>query len=276
MRTNGGAHIVDEEAVHAKARLYQVSHQFRRRQIITVADENNIVLVTVGSHLLLHVIHQCMQRFLTSSYLTDDNQMSIVIYMKLGFDTGQCSYKCRSLADTSAAVEVIQIIHGKYMYQMQTIILHPLCHFFHGFALISQSHCLVDQQSLSQRSAQTVDHDDLAIGLFLHDLIRRDPHAVVSTAQSGGESDTEDLFIFFQIFRKMSLCLLRVDLGCSRHLALSHQCIEFFFGKFLSLSVSHTIHDIAKVHASKIMFLQILYRQISSTVCNDFKHWLPS
>ena len=202
--------------------------------------------------------------------------MSIVIYMKLGFDTGQCSYKRRSLADTSAAVEVIQIIHGKYMYQMQTIILHPLCHFFHGFALISQSHCLVDQQSLSQRSAQTVDHDDLAIGLFLHDLIRRDPHAVVSTAQSGGKSDTEDLFIFFQIFRKMSLCLLRVDLGCSRHLALSHQCIEFFFGKFLSLSISHTIHDIAKVHASKIMFLQILYRQISSTVCNDFKHWLPS
>ena len=55
---------------------------------------------------------------------------------------------------------------------------------------------------------------------------------------------------------------------------LCHSIVKFFFGKFLSLSISHTIHDIAKVHASKIMFLQILYRQISSTVCNDFKHWL--
>ena len=59
-----------------------------------------------------------MQRFLTSSYLTDDNQMSIVIYMKLGFDTGQCSYKCRSLADScskSRMKEKVYVLSNCYL-----------------------------------------------------------------------------------------------------------------------------------------------------------------
>mgnify|MGYP004418571001 CR=1 FL=1 len=70
----------------------------------------------------------------------------------------------------------------------------------------------------------------------------------------------------------MILCFLRIHLGRGRHFAASHQCIELLLRKFLSLPISHAIHNITEIYASKIMFFQIFCGQICCTVCNDFKH----
>jgi len=87
MGSNGRSDIIDQEAVDSEPLLHQVSYQFRRRKIIPVADEHNNHSDHGKNPFSLPYNLPMHAGIFSASHLADDNQMSFIIHMELGFNT---------------------------------------------------------------------------------------------------------------------------------------------------------------------------------------------
>ena len=128
-RTDG----IDIDFLRLEFRLDLISHIFGVRLAVPMADENHLLLWVDGG--LSHMIHQGVQRRLPASYLAHGDQMAFVIHMENRLDIQHSAEEGCSRRHPSAPLQVVQIIHGKPMAQVQLILFQPLNHLVDGFSL---------------------------------------------------------------------------------------------------------------------------------------------
>ena len=108
------------------------------------------------------------------------------------------------------------------------MVLHPLCSLLHALALILHAQCVIHQQSLSQRSAQRVDDDDLSVRKFLLERLRRQARGVCCTAQARRKGDVQDIAAGFQNLAEQFFGVLHAGLLGLGLSALPHFLIKSF------------------------------------------------
>ena len=116
--------------------------------------------------------------------------------MKNGLQVYQSADDGSGFRNAAAAVQVEQIIDRELMAEMQDVRFDPFGDFLHGFALFLHHNGFIYDQTLSERSGEGVDHDDLPVGKFLHQSIGAGKCILAGRAETGGKSDMQNIISF--------------------------------------------------------------------------------
>ena len=91
-----------------------------------------------------------------------------------------------------------QIVHGELDVDMFSVFLQKSRIFGKTAAFLLKLVRLEKQDGLRKGNIQGIHHNDFSVGIFLHQLLRRDADIVVAAAQGGGEGDMQDVEAFLQ------------------------------------------------------------------------------
>ena len=154
-------------------------------------------------------------------------------------------------------MQVKQIIHSKYMAQIQLMFFQPCRILFQRESLFLQFNSLIHQQSFAQGCTQRINHYDFPFRIFFLQFFCCQPHTVVGSTESGGKSQIQNIFSLLQNRTQNFFCLLRIHLRSGRHRAIPHPCIKIRKFQFLILSIGLTIHRVGQIGILHTMFFII-------------------
>ena len=164
--------IIDQEVFDSESLTYYIGKKLRILPAVAMADENNVVFTFPAAHLLLHRIGQGNDRFSPSPHLSDIDEVPLIIYVKHGFDIDHRSQDRRCFRYSSSSVQMEQILNREIVYEIQLIVLDPVCHFLKRCAALLHHDRLMDEKALSQGCREGIDHSDRTSGILAHDLLR--------------------------------------------------------------------------------------------------------
>ena len=162
--------------------------------------------------------------------LADGGQMPLVVRVQQRLDAQRRAQNgCRS-RDASAALKEVQIVHGEPVRQMQLGVLGVFRRFLNGRTGVTALCDQIGQHALTGRGAQGVHGEDLALGVALAQLLGGDAGGIVGRAQTGGETEIENVAAFLQIRLHFFYKCIDIDRGGRGHRAGTQPRIEIFRG----------------------------------------------
>ena len=130
----------------------------------------------------------------------------------------------------SAPLQVVQVIHGKPMAQVQLILFQPLNHLVDGFSLFLFLYRVVDIQPLSQGGAEGIHYLDPVIRIFRLKLLSRYLSGIAGAGQAGRKGDIEDIPAMLQHFLEIIRIAVHRYLAGGRTLPLPDNAVKFLGG----------------------------------------------
>ena len=109
--------------------------------------------------------------------------------MQHGLDVQHRAHQSRCGADTSAALELVQVSHGEPMAVVGDHLLHKSGNLIQRLAFLHLLCGIVHQQTLTTRGGKRVDNDDAAVGELLAQILCGNAAGLVGGGQRAGESD---------------------------------------------------------------------------------------
>ena len=96
-------------------------------------------------------------------------------------------------AETAAHLQVVQVVHGEPVVDVELVVLHPLHQLLSGEALALLLDGQIEQQALAQRGGERVHHIDVGIGELLLHVLGGDARTLVGGGEGAGEVDADDV-----------------------------------------------------------------------------------
>ena len=96
-------------------------------------------------------------------------------------------------AETAAHLQVVQVVHGEPVVDVELVVLHPLHQLLSGEALALLLDGQIKQQALAQRGGERVHHIDVGIGELLLHVLGGDARTLVGGGEGAGEVDADDV-----------------------------------------------------------------------------------
>ena len=185
MGTDGSAYGVHHNVGYAEFLFHKLCHIRGVFLTVPVTDHDHLILASVSADPLLHHGDQRCQGFLPSSHLSHRYQLALIIHVEHGLDICQCPQNCCGFGDTSAPVEMIQVIHSEDVAGMKNVLPDPLYYFLHGPALCLHLRGIPYKQAFPHGRSQGVNHLYPSVRVRLPELLRGNTTAVVCSAEAG-------------------------------------------------------------------------------------------
>ena len=161
--------VVDVDLLDAVAGLHLLGYGAGLHLAVGVADEHD--LLTGLDAQLGDLVDEGLQAGLAAADLADGDQLALVGGMHDGLDGEHGAEERGAGAETAAHLQVVQVVHGEPVVDVELVVLHPLHQLLSGEALALLLDGQIEQQALAQRGGERVHHIDVGIGkLLLHVL----------------------------------------------------------------------------------------------------------
>ena len=148
-------------------------------------------------HVLHRFIHDVVHGLAPAAHLVGGSQLALAGFHQDGLEIQQRADGRRRRGYASAALEVLQVIHGKPGLGAQLVFLHPGGHLLHGRAGAVHFVRLEHQQCLRCGDGQGVHHDELTLGILLQKRLPGSVNGLNGAAQLAGEGQKQQI-LFLQ------------------------------------------------------------------------------
>ena len=226
MGADDSAGVVDQNFLDAVLRLQNVLHIFCILDAVAVADEYRAVVVIAAQ--LAQLIGNGLQRCLAAAHLEHIDQVTVVVHMKHGLDLQHGAHKGGGSADTTAAFQIHQVVHGEPVAQMELRVLHPFVQLVQRHALIPLFASVPHQQSLTTGRAESVNYIYRPLRILFPQLLRRDDGRLVGSGQAGRKGHHQYIPSLCQMGFHGVQPAVRVDCGGLSTLTGAQSRVNFF------------------------------------------------
>ena len=161
-----------------------------------MADEHG--LLTGLDTQLRHLVDEGLEAGLAATGLAHGDELALVGGVHHRLDGQHRAQEGGGGADAATHLQVVQVVHGEPVVDVQLVVLHPLHQLLGGETPALLLHRQVQQQALTQGGGQGVHHVDVGIGELLAHIVGGDGRALVGGGQGAGEADADDVFAALQ------------------------------------------------------------------------------
>ncbi len=259
--------VVDIDLLDTVAGLHLLGHGAGLHLAVGVADEHD--LLTGLDTQLGDLVDQRLQTGLAPAYLADRHQLALVGGVHDRLDGQHGAEKRSAGAETAAHLQIVQIIHGEPVVNVQLVVLHPLHQFLGGQSLALLLDGQIQQQALAQRGGQRVHHINVGIGELLFHILCGDGRALVGGGKGAGEIDGDNILPLGQDGTHSLLELAHVGGGGSGQdtaADLSVKILEADGAAVQQVGVIRAINMDGQRHHYQAQFLSHVVRQITAAV----------
>ena len=140
-----------------------------------------------------HPVDQRLNGRFPAPGLAHGHQVAGIVDVEDRFDVDQGAHDGGGFGDPAAPVQMVEIIHREVVDDVPLDGLDVFCGLGEALARVPVLDGLVDQQSMAQRGAQGVDHDDVPLREFLPGLFRGDESRAAGAGKTGRKSDVQQV-----------------------------------------------------------------------------------
>ena len=161
-----------------------------------MADEHHLLAGLDAQ--LRHLVDKGLQAGLAASGLADGHQLALVGGVHHRLDGQHRAQEGGGGGHAAAHLQIVQIVHGEPVVDVQLVVLHPLHQLRGGQTLPLLLHGQIEQQALPQRSGQGVHHIYPAVGELVGHGLGGDTSILIGGGQGAGEVDAHDVLVLRQ------------------------------------------------------------------------------
>ena len=138
-----------------------ITHPFRIFGAVCMID-NDMPAVRLGQ-VALDTFKQCFERSLSAAHLCTDGQLAVIRNIEHRLDRKHRADHRGCIGNSAAALEIIQVIDGEAVHDMQLVLLAPADDFLKGCALLHARDTFADEQTETARNAARIHEIELLI-----------------------------------------------------------------------------------------------------------------
>ena len=137
--------------------------------------------------------HQGVQGLAAAANLGDGNQMAGVVYMENRLNAQHGAEKGRCRGNPAAPFQVVQIVYGEPVAQMEFVLLEPLVNFVDRFAVHLHFGGVIGQQPFAHGGGKGIHHVDFPLRIFGGQLFFGHQGALAGAAEARGKGQVQDV-----------------------------------------------------------------------------------
>ena len=183
--------VVDIDLLDAVTGLHLLGYGAGLHLAVGVADEHDLLAGLDAQ--LGDLVDEGLQAGLTAADLADGDQLALVGGVHDGLNGEHGAEERGAGAETAAHLQVVQVVHGEPVVDVELVVLHPLHQLLSGEALALLLDGQIKQQALAQRGGERVHHIDVGIGELLLHVLGGDARTLVGGGEGAGEVDADDV-----------------------------------------------------------------------------------
>ena len=171
--------------------------------------------------------------------------------------------------NTSAALQEKQIVNGEPVAKVQLCVFDVVAYLFDGGTAVAFLCRKVNKQTFAERSTQRINAVHLSVGILLGKLFANKYARACSAAESGGETDVQNIIACADFRADGFKSSLIVD-GRGRCALFSAKlCIQLFFICFGICDGFAALDRDGKRDQAHSVFFCVLRAEIACGVCNN-------
>ena len=196
MAADHRADVVDVDLLHAVAGLQLLRHGAGLHLAVRLTDEHHL-LAGLDTQ-LRHLVDEGLQACLAAASLGHRHQLALVGGVHHRLDGQHGAQKRGGGGHAAAHLQVVQVVHGEPVVDVELVLLHPLHQLLGGQTLPLFLHSQIQQQTLTQRRGQGIHHIHAAVGELVGHGLGGDDRVLIGGGQSAGEVDGHDVLALRQ------------------------------------------------------------------------------
>ena len=183
--------VVDVDLLDAVAGLHLLGHGAGLHLAVGVADEHDLLAGFDAQ--LGDLVDEGLQAGLAAAHLADGDQLALVGGVHDGLDGQHGAEERGAGTESTAHLQIVQVVHGEPVVDVELVVLHPLHQLLGGKALALLLNGQIQQQALAQGGGERVHHVDVGVGELLLHVLGGDGCALVGRGKGAGEIDADDV-----------------------------------------------------------------------------------
>ena len=108
------------------------------------------------------------------------DEFAVIAHMEHGLDAEHCSDYSLCRGNSAAATQMIEVVNSEPVRDMSLCFFGKLCYFLYRFALACLRYAEIYKQCKTKGFAKRIYDDNLAIGIFLGEILCRDSAYIIS------------------------------------------------------------------------------------------------
>ena len=257
-------HIIDVHLFYAAPLLQKVRQVPGILRAVPVGDEHDRVVVAPGQ--LPRLFGQGLDGCLPAPDLAHRDQPALVVHMEDGLDGQHGAHYGGGGADTTAPLQIHQIVDGKPVAQMQPVFLQPPGQILQGHAGLPLFRGMEGKQPLAQGGAQAVYHQDLPVRIAFLQLPGGNDCGLIGGGKAGRKGQRQHILAALQNGHHGVLPLLGVDGGGGRRLSGPQTVVECFQAAVIPVGVGFPPEGDGKRQGMQTQLLIALFGKIAAGI----------